>query len=252
MAAADRAFRLLCILAAALAAGCATSQAPPGWLGTADDAADDGLGGWAVVEFQAPTPAQDPPALGEYVSTADIPAQVRSGDSARVDFTIPAGAAFRLEGSRDAWLMVEYRDWRGWIEHGELRNMRSRALAGECIAATNDTLYLLNGGELRAVPADAIRRAQVSIIDPWVEGLAYWTAIGTLSTVTHGFFFVLTAPSWLILGSISMIFQSREGKMFYPADPLADFSRYARFPQGLPPALRHAALGRSDETWGSP
>lgn len=231
-----------CLLAIALCGGCASTLAPSGWLGTADEAARSGFGGWVAVEFANPQPPSDPPAFGEYVSHADIPVRKRSDAVMVHDFTIPSGAKLYLSGDHGRWYRVQYRNWQGWIEHDELRNLRVRTLAGECIAATGDTLYVLTGTHLHAVAAVDIRRAVVSAFDPHAEILGYWTVLGTVSTITNGFFLIITAPAWVLAGTISTAAQTWEGKLFYPSEPLSMFSLYARFPQGLPPEARDAQM----------
>jgi hypothetical protein len=233
----------ICLLAVALCGGCAATMAPSGWLGTAYDAANSGYGGWVVVNYNSPQPATDPPAFGEYVSTAEI-SVLKWSDSAMVpDFTIPPRSAFRLYSQYGRWYQVEWRRWRGWIARDDWRNMRAMTAAGELIAVAGDTLFVLTGSQLHAITAGSIRDAQVSILSPNAEFLGAWMAIGTLTSISHGWYMIFTIPAWLIVGTISTAGQTWQGKLFYPSEgPLSAFSIYARFPQGLPPEAKDAGM----------
>jgi hypothetical protein len=61
--------------------------------------------------------------------------------------------------------------------------------------------------------------------------------LGLLSTPTHGWFLVLSAPVWIItLGAVAPSEAARGTLRFEP--PLSGVGTYARFPQGPPPLLR--------------
>lgn len=74
------------------------------------------------------------------------------------------------------------------------------------------------------------------------RGLAGWTSLGVLSTLSHGVFLLLSAPIWTIAGSIAAAAESRAALHDFPDEPLEAFPVYARFPQGLPPGVDEAAV----------
>ena len=77
--------------------------------------------------------------------------------------------------------------------------------------------------------------------------LGLWTLLGTLSTGSHGFFLILSAPVWILTGTVAAVNQSRQPVLTYPRQGWAGWRAYARFPQGLPPGLARAALDPKPE-----
>ena len=74
--------------------------------------------------------------------------------------------------------------------------------------------------------------------------MALWTVAGTLSTASHGVALLLSAPAWIIGGSVATTKVSHAPLITYPSRPWSDLARYARFPQGLPIGLDPATLQR--------
>lgn len=71
-----------------------------------------------------------------------------------------------------------------------------------------------------------------------------WSIAGTVSTLSHGFFAIITAPIWALVGSIT------SATAWSPRLGLAscEVARpYARFPQGLPASFADRFEGRFDE-----
>lgn len=115
---------------------------------------------------------------------------------------------------------------------------------GELIAAEPDTLFLLTDDGLEAVPLGTVRRAKVT---PWLidkRTLGGWMAVGTLSTISHGYYLVLSAPVWLIIGGVVTARGTADGQIdaAYP-NPTA-LRIHARFPQGLLPGIDRAKIER--------
>jgi hypothetical protein len=134
-----------------------------------------------------------------------------------------------------------------WIEvrYGSESGKRER-VRGEFIAVGEDTVFVLVGDDeshqLVTIPRDVIERARLSTFDPGHGGIAGWTVAGTLSTISHGFGLILTAPLWMITGSISSGAQARTRTERFPNAPWEYLKRFARFPQGLPSAVDRTAL----------
>ena len=126
------------------------------------------------------------------------------------------------------------------VEASSAAGVSSR-LRGELIAVSDDSLYVLPlGSTLRAVARDAVRTSTLTTFDANWGYLATWTALGTLSTISHGLVLILSAPVWLLAGSAAAGTQS-----YSPiyTDPDTDrLRRYARFPQGLPDTVDRNAL----------
>ena len=74
--------------------------------------------------------------------------------------------------------------------------------------------------------------------------------LGTLSTVSHGFFLVFSAPVWIITSTVIWNNQTKTAVERYPDDfewiTLDAMRVYARFPQGLPENLDRTKLEQKD------
>ncbi|MBI5512467.1 MAG: hypothetical protein HY909_01790 [Deltaproteobacteria bacterium] len=127
-------------------------------------------------------------------------------------------------------------------------------LRGELLACDGAQLYL----RLATVDGEAWERVawrdalEVSALGPSGGGaMLGWSIAGLVSTITHGFFLVISAPVWLLSGSIVTALN------WSPTTRLANCSEaapYARFPQGLPESMRERASGspRPDGTPTAP
>jgi hypothetical protein len=126
----------------------------------------------------------------------------------------------------------------GWIALERKQPAKER-VEGELIAVDDDALHVLTAEGLRAVPRAEVRKAKLVGYGDESGALGAWVGIGTLSTLSHGGFLVLTAPLlWLLGGGSAAADESRAGFIRE-----AEFHAYARFPQGLPPGLDLATLG---------
>lgn len=124
-----------------------------------------------------------------------------------------------------------------------------RRLAGELVAADDQEIWVLLGGE---DDEDGGRSCLVvvesyRVVSVWVEDiydsksgtLLTWTALGSAASLTHGFIAIYSLPIWLITGLSETI--SAEGRSQVQVEDQRDFPKlfqYARFPQGLPAAWR--------------
>lgn len=111
-------------------------------------------------------------------------------------------------------------------------------LKGEFIALQDQLICILTQNDsVVFIPVFSIYYAVLETHEHKYGPLALWTLIGTLSTISHGFFLIITAPVWLISGTISTVNASYEG-YFTKKHPDIEWwksvERYARFPQGLP------------------
>lgn len=118
----------------------------------------------------------------------------------------------------------------GWIDVWS----REGRVTGELIAVTEDTMFAAGPG-LHAVALNDILSARLVIYD--ASSLGGFVLLGTLSTFSNGWFLILTAPLWLIGGSIAASRRSYDPIIDYPDKPLKQFAPFARYPQGLPSGL---------------
>jgi hypothetical protein len=109
---------------------------------------------------------------------------------------------------------------------------------GELIEVQPGRLSIFDGGHIEVLARPQVASALVVVHQTHQSAYAVWTVLGTLSTITHGFFLVLSAPVWIATGVTTSISESRRARLTYP-DPARweDLRPYARFPQGLPPGI---------------
>jgi hypothetical protein len=138
-----------------------------------------------------------------------------------------------------------------------------RTTDGELIASTNGTLALLTPlGHLVAIPYWNIRSLALGVHDNDFGVFVAWSILGSLSTISHGFFLIYTLPAWIITGVSASSAESGRGLFFCQApskayEPplaacLADAAAFARFPQGIPPGVGSAELLGRAPAPGSP
>jgi hypothetical protein len=130
------------------------------------------------------------------------------------------------------------------VEQGE-RPLVKRT-AGELIVVGPDTIHVLTDSALVAIPAAVISKATVAYYQGGTEAHTAWTLVGTLGSASHGWFAVISAPVWIVTGTLSGSSASREPletvRAGAPRATWAQYRRYARFPQGFPRGLDRQLL----------
>jgi hypothetical protein len=128
------------------------------------------------------------------------------------------------------------------------------AVAGELVASGNGRLSVLTDhGGLVDVNYARVADLTLGVHDNNFDGIAAWTVLGSLSTISHGFFLIFSLPVWLASGIGASANESHRGLFVCPANThsnppismtscLIDAAAYARFPQGLPPGVGAAQL----------
>jgi hypothetical protein len=132
----------------------------------------------------------------------------------------------------------------GWIEL-EIYGTSARVLEGELIAVDGDSLFVLeeaSGWELVALYGGEVREARLRGYDPGTGKYSAWTFLGTLSTVSHGYGLVLSAPIWLIGGSSATASQSKMADFEYSRRDVVEMRKFARFPAGMPEGVERGKL----------
>jgi hypothetical protein len=116
----------------------------------------------------------------------------------------------------------------------EPRRGRGDDVKGELLAADERGVWVLTDEGTRFVPREAIEEVRVNVYSNlgWVT-LA-WTVTGALSTASHGFFLVLTAPAWGALGGGITGAEFAKGKAHAWSNQTPYLYQFARFPAGLP------------------
>ena len=108
---------------------------------------------------------------------------------------------------------------------------------GEFICYEEKKIYLLNENGLSKIEIKNIKEAVIDLYQRETNTLALWTVGGILSTASHGFFLIVSAPIWLVSGIINSAIASHSGR-FAQDDPdelwFEEMKKYSRFPEGLP------------------
>lgn len=110
-------------------------------------------------------------------------------------------------------------------------------IRGELIAMTADSTWILTNAGGRAFPTSALVAGQLTTYDSRARDVGTTTVIGVISTISNGYFLILTAPMWLIGGSLATSYQSKIPNQSVATEPPASLGRFARFPAGLPPGV---------------
>ncbi len=121
------------------------------------------------------------------------------------------------------------------------------AHAGELIAIDLSGVWVLGGGRLIHTPLENLAELEVHPYDVRVGGVVGWGLLGTASTISHGFILILSAPTWLLVTTLTAAGHSRTARERYTGDNWPALAKWARFPQGLPPGMTEHELyyGRS-------
>ena len=137
----------------------------------------------------------------------------------------------------------------GWTE---VEGSGVRRVTGELIAVSADSLWVLAEGQLSAGPPEAygllgmswseVRKCTIVAYNSGASTVTGVTALGTLSTASHGFILIFSAPLWILTGSIASHQQRGSVIWEYPGDDLVRLRAFSRFPQGIPPGLDRSIL----------
>lgn len=130
----------------------------------------------------------------------------------------------------------------GWIELSVRDQGGLQRLAGELIAVSLDSLWVLDGSGGTAVGTDAVEEGKLVAYNSEWGRVAGGAALGTLSTISNGVFLIFTAPMWIVGGSIAASSQSRLPIQKLPDTGWFALIPFARFPQGMPPGVELRSL----------
>jgi len=125
----------------------------------------------------------------------------------------------------------------GWIRVEELAGSE---VEGELLAATADTIHVLGDSVWVAVPVSQVKEATLTGYHVRIEPLVTSGILGSVSTVSHGFFAVLTLPTWIVTSTAGASSASRAPRVI-STSPSA-LNVFARFPQGLPADVDRATI----------
>jgi len=142
-----------------------------------------------------------------------------------------------------SWTRVESRQSADATRENPLQDDRAQPAGpalvtdGELIAIDGESVVLAKGGDVAIVPRGCVGTMTIAAFEPGLAGTIVPGVVGTVSTISHGFLLVLSAPIWLVTTLGSTWAQSAAGTLENPQDA----APWARFPQGLPPGFLEQA-----------
>jgi hypothetical protein len=163
--------------------------------------------------------------------------------SALLIFSMLAGGCATTYAPR-GWLpeteAVPMSTYGGWIrvvttETSDPSEKKWLEYSGEFIASDSEHIYILYDS-LYVLHKDKITTSSIEL-DKKNTGLySCWTAAGIASTISHGFYLIITAPLWIMFGIPSASGESFRDRYFAePPDQIYwnDLNKFSRYPQGL-------------------
>lgn len=125
-------------------------------------------------------------------------------------------------------------DARVYLESGE-------TLDGELLDVHKDWVALETSKADLRVSVAKIKEVRVTAYSngPLVGGLIAWSTSGAATTLSHGWFLIFTAPTWIVAGVSSAVAAAEDPDQsaLVRAGRQTDLWQFVRFPQGLPPGF---------------
>ena len=122
------------------------------------------------------------------------------------------------------------------VDHGD------DSKRGELLAVDGCFVYVLTDAGSVGIPSKDVETVKVQLYPTTAAaGVVVLTALGTLSTISHGYYLVISLPVWLGAGIPNAFSLGRADDFKIDhASPL--LFQFARFPQGLPPGWKVGEL----------
>ena len=128
----------------------------------------------------------------------------------------------------------------GWIavitqESTSQSDKKWMEYSGEFIALDENNVYLLYDS-LYIIPKDIIVNSVIDLDQKNTAIYALWVALGSLSTISNGYYLAITFPLWLAAGIPTAAGESYRDmhEEEYPSEIYwNDVNKFSRFPQGV-------------------
>ena len=126
----------------------------------------------------------------------------------------------------------------GWAT---LETKHREIVRGELIAVNDSGIYVLPDNDLLFVEIDSVQTIKIGKYEDG-NTIAGWAAFGTFSTLSHGFVLLISAPVWILSGTLISADYASQKVMFYPDSSLESLRVYSRFPQGLSESINRKEI----------
>lgn len=128
--------------------------------------------------------------------------------------------------------------------NSNLNNMSESIVSGELIAVDDSSVYILNDILIERIDHNSILKSVIELDSKHYEYGTH-SCMGTLSTISHGFFSIFTAPLWILFGWTAAVGETyRDRFVGNPPDKLywSTAQKFSRFPQGISSDLDYRSL----------
>jgi hypothetical protein len=142
---------------------------------------------------------------------------------------------------------IPHQAFGSWIRLQDQPGRPTAVYEGELIAVDADSIHILFD-RLVSLPRASFCCMTVTAFQMDYSPLVAWGVLGTLSTLSHGFVLILSAPIWALTAT-SVAATASYAPRVVSTDPVM-LRTYARFPQGIPPGLDRATL--RPKPWARP
>jgi hypothetical protein len=151
----------------------------------------------------------------------------------------PRDVKTELTGS---WVAIHY--------HSTQDRNYSKKISGELIAIQTDSIYVLNDIQLFSIDMSMIDTAILYLFKNQTGNYVVATGLLLIPNIVAAFgnsmpeFMVLVIP-WAVTGTITSLIESsgHKDRLEYPKrNSLEDFTKFARFPMGIPPEVKRNEL----------
>jgi hypothetical protein len=122
----------------------------------------------------------------------------------------------------------------GWIV---VTDLHGTEIAGELIAIDPGAVRVLDPTGLVSVARSDVASARLWAWDAEHGSVLVWGGLGTLSTISHGFFLLISAPIWMVTTTVTTAVATHAPIVSYPGAGWDKLAIWARFPQGMPPGV---------------
>jgi hypothetical protein len=118
-------------------------------------------------------------------------------------------------------------------------------VSGELLAVGETEIHVLEDRGTRSIAIADVRSVSVELYPSRGGAMVLWTALGTVSTLSHGLLLIFSAPTWVVVGATTAGVSGLNNDIDIPRDKLPKLWQFARFPAGLPATWSTAAATRN-------